>query len=200
MVTSGCPTSTKNSCVARKPCACRVDSEPLQPADRQVRRSCRPVRAGGDGVSSWAPIQDLDRSSALTDIAEHHDATLHQIALAWLLARSDTMLRSPAPARSTISRRMSPPPACALSLTRLLRSTSWADCRSTTPAGRSSGAAPPVVDPVVVGHEAVLHAPQDGLGATGHIDLAVDRADVGLHGVRAEVGQGRPPRDCSYPG
>jgi len=40
----------------------------------------------------WAPIQNLDRSSALTDIAEHHDATLHQIALAWLLARSDTML------------------------------------------------------------------------------------------------------------
>jgi len=40
----------------------------------------------------WAPIQNLNRSSALTDIAEHHDATLHQIALAWLLARSDTML------------------------------------------------------------------------------------------------------------
>jgi aryl-alcohol dehydrogenase-like predicted oxidoreductase len=40
----------------------------------------------------WAPIQNLDRSSELTDIAEHHDATLHQIALAWLLARSDTML------------------------------------------------------------------------------------------------------------
>ena len=40
----------------------------------------------------WAPIQNLDRYSALTDIAEHHDATLHQIALAWLLARSDTML------------------------------------------------------------------------------------------------------------
>jgi pyridoxine 4-dehydrogenase len=43
----------------------------------------------------WAPIQNLDPSSALTDIAEHHDATLHQIALAWLLARSDTMLTIP---------------------------------------------------------------------------------------------------------
>ena len=43
----------------------------------------------------WAPIQNLDQSSALTDIAEHHDATLHQIALAWLLARSDTMLTIP---------------------------------------------------------------------------------------------------------
>ena len=34
-------------------------------------------------------------TSARTDIAEHHDATLHQIALAWLLARSDTMLTIP---------------------------------------------------------------------------------------------------------
>jgi aryl-alcohol dehydrogenase-like predicted oxidoreductase len=43
----------------------------------------------------WAPIQNLDRFPALTDIAERHDATLHQIALAWLLARSDTMLTIP---------------------------------------------------------------------------------------------------------
>ena len=43
----------------------------------------------------WAPIQNLDRSPALTDIAERHDATVHQIALAWLLARSDTMLTIP---------------------------------------------------------------------------------------------------------
>jgi len=40
----------------------------------------------------WAPIQNLDRSPALTDIAERYGATVHQIALAWLLARSDTML------------------------------------------------------------------------------------------------------------
>ena len=43
----------------------------------------------------WAPIQNLDRFPALTDIAERHDATVHQIALAWLLARSDTMLTIP---------------------------------------------------------------------------------------------------------
>ena len=43
----------------------------------------------------WAPIQNLDRSPALTGIAERYDATLHQIALAWLLARSDTMLTIP---------------------------------------------------------------------------------------------------------
>ena len=43
----------------------------------------------------WAPIQNLDRSPALIDIAERHDATVHQISLAWLLARSDTMLTIP---------------------------------------------------------------------------------------------------------
>jgi pyridoxine 4-dehydrogenase len=43
----------------------------------------------------WAPIQNLDRSPALTDIAERYDATVQQIALAWLLARSDTMLTIP---------------------------------------------------------------------------------------------------------
>jgi aryl-alcohol dehydrogenase-like predicted oxidoreductase len=43
----------------------------------------------------WAPIQNLDRFSALADIAKRHDATVHQIALAWLLARSKTMLTIP---------------------------------------------------------------------------------------------------------
>ena len=43
----------------------------------------------------WAPIQNLDRFPALTDIAKRHESTLHQIALAWLLARSKTMLTIP---------------------------------------------------------------------------------------------------------
>jgi pyridoxine 4-dehydrogenase len=43
----------------------------------------------------WAPIQNLDRFPALTDIAKRHDTTVHQIALAWLLARSETMLTIP---------------------------------------------------------------------------------------------------------
>jgi pyridoxine 4-dehydrogenase len=43
----------------------------------------------------WAPIQNLDRFPALTDIAERHETTAHQIALAWLLARSTTMLTIP---------------------------------------------------------------------------------------------------------
>ena len=43
----------------------------------------------------WAPIQNLDRFPALADIATRHEATVHQIALAWLLARSETMLTIP---------------------------------------------------------------------------------------------------------
>ena len=43
----------------------------------------------------WAPIQNLDRLPTLIDIAEHHGATANQVALAWLLARSETMLTIP---------------------------------------------------------------------------------------------------------
>jgi len=57
---------------------------------------------------------------------------------------------------------------------------------------RSSGAAAPVFDAVVVGSEAVVDPPEDGLGSAADVDLAVDRPDVGLHGVGAEVGQPRP--------
>src|SRR6476620_11664865 len=53
-----------------------------------------------------------------------------------------------------------------------------------------SGAATPVVDAIVVSGESVSDAPQDGLGAAGHLDLAVDGADVGLDGVRAKESRG----------
>ena len=43
----------------------------------------------------WAPIQNLDRFPALTDIAKRHETTVHQIALAWLLARSKSILTIP---------------------------------------------------------------------------------------------------------
>ena len=41
----------------------------------------------------------------------------------------------------------------------------------------------------MVRREAVFHTPQDSLGPTADVDLAVDGADVGLDGVRAEVGE-----------
>jgi aryl-alcohol dehydrogenase-like predicted oxidoreductase len=43
----------------------------------------------------WAPIQNLDRLPAVIEIAAQHGATVHQVALAWLLARSETMLTIP---------------------------------------------------------------------------------------------------------
>ena len=45
----------------------------------------------------WAPVQNLDRLPTLTRIGERYGATAHQVALAWLLARSETCCRSPAP-------------------------------------------------------------------------------------------------------
>src|SRR5689334_2052764 len=48
-----------------------------------------------------------------------------------------------------------------------------------------------MLDAMVVRLEAVLDTPQDSLGAAADVDLAVDRADVGLHGVRAEICQRR---------
>jgi pyridoxine 4-dehydrogenase len=43
----------------------------------------------------WAPVQDTDRSRAIRDIAAVHGVTQHQVALAWLLARSPAMLPIP---------------------------------------------------------------------------------------------------------
>src|SRR5271166_787214 len=54
------------------------------------------------------------------------------------------------------------------------------------------GAAAPVLDAVMVGSEPVVHTPQYGLSATAHTELAIDRPNVGLHGVWAQV---RQPRD-----
>jgi hypothetical protein len=41
-----------------------------------------------------------------------------------------------------------------------------------------SGTTPPMLDAVMVGSEAVFHAPQDRLGPAADSDLAVNRADV----------------------
>jgi hypothetical protein len=54
-----------------------------------------------------------------------------------------------------------------------------------------SGTTSPMFDAVMVRREAVRHTPQDSLGPTADFDLAVDRADVRLHGVRAEICQRR---------
>jgi pyridoxine 4-dehydrogenase len=43
----------------------------------------------------WAPIQNLDANRLVQETAQHHDATPRQIVLAWLLARSPSILPIP---------------------------------------------------------------------------------------------------------
>jgi aryl-alcohol dehydrogenase-like predicted oxidoreductase len=51
--------------------------------------------AEGIAFLPWAPIQGLDALPALGEIARAHQAAPHQVALAWLLARSPAMLVIP---------------------------------------------------------------------------------------------------------
>jgi pyridoxine 4-dehydrogenase len=60
-------------------------SEPLVDLCEQERMAFLP----------WAPIQDLGNSRAIQELARRHGATPHQIVLAWLLARSPSMLPIP---------------------------------------------------------------------------------------------------------
>jgi len=43
----------------------------------------------------WAPIQDIEGNKVVRELAERHKATPHQIVLAWLLARSPSILPIP---------------------------------------------------------------------------------------------------------
>jgi pyridoxine 4-dehydrogenase len=49
----------------------------------------------------WAPIQDLDRNRIVREIAQGYDVTPRQIVLAWLLARSPSIL--PIPGTGSVS-------------------------------------------------------------------------------------------------
>jgi pyridoxine 4-dehydrogenase len=49
----------------------------------------------------WAPIQDLDRNGLVQEMAQRHDVTPRQIVLAWLLARSPSIL--PIPGTGSVS-------------------------------------------------------------------------------------------------
>jgi aryl-alcohol dehydrogenase-like predicted oxidoreductase len=43
----------------------------------------------------WAPIQQASANPVVTDVAQRHDASPHQVVLAWLLARSPRILPIP---------------------------------------------------------------------------------------------------------
>ena len=49
----------------------------------------------------WAPIQDLDSNRPVQEIARHHNAEPRQIVLAWLLARSPSIM--PIPGTGSVS-------------------------------------------------------------------------------------------------
>jgi pyridoxine 4-dehydrogenase len=60
--------------------------------DEDVLRACEEHDIG---FIPWYPLAAGNVDSAIADIAESHDATGHQIALAWLLEHSDVILPIP---------------------------------------------------------------------------------------------------------
>ncbi|MBO0868791.1 MAG: aldo/keto reductase [Micromonosporaceae bacterium] len=63
----------------------------------------------------WAPIQDLDRNATVREIAQAHGVTPRQVVLAWLLARSPSIL--PIPGTGSVDHLEENVAAAALSLT-----------------------------------------------------------------------------------
>ncbi|MGH9018660.1 MAG: aldo/keto reductase, partial [Acidimicrobiales bacterium] len=49
----------------------------------------------------WAPILDIENDGAAAEIAKNHDVSPRQVVLAWLLARSPSVV--PIPGTGTVS-------------------------------------------------------------------------------------------------
>jgi pyridoxine 4-dehydrogenase len=67
------------------------------PVDRSSEEMLNRCESETIAFLPWAPIEggDIHREKAVARIAKAHDATPHQVALAWLLARSPVMLPIP---------------------------------------------------------------------------------------------------------
>ena len=146
----------------------------------------RPVRVTIDvatlpriiNAASGPPVTDcgtrLPSSSAIvtneiaTPTSTHNTGTSHRLVRRECATRKRFMIRSGAhnPARSTQHRGA-----------------------QVLGAGSRCGSGPPVVDTAVLGLEAVLDTPEDGLGAAADAELSVGAANVRLDGVRAQIGQ-----------
>jgi pyridoxine 4-dehydrogenase len=66
--------------------------------DREEEDVFEACEKHGIGFIPWAPINGNDLAAhddALTEVADEHDATKRQVALAWLLERSDVILPIP---------------------------------------------------------------------------------------------------------
>jgi pyridoxine 4-dehydrogenase len=67
------------------------------PVDRSSEAMLDRCESESIAFLPWAPIEGggIDRDAAVAPIAKAHDATSHQVALSWLLARSPVMLPIP---------------------------------------------------------------------------------------------------------
>lgn len=67
------------------------------PADRRSEAMLDRCEIESIAFLPWAPMDggSIDRDVAVAQVAKAHDATSHQVALAWLLARSPVMLPIP---------------------------------------------------------------------------------------------------------
>jgi aryl-alcohol dehydrogenase-like predicted oxidoreductase len=74
----------------------------------------------------WAPIQNLDSNGIVHKLTQRYDATARQIVLAWLLARSPSIL--PIPGTGSVSHLDANVAAAAIKLT-------MADVASVTDSG-----------------------------------------------------------------
>ena len=63
--------------------------------DRQSEAVLEAVTTDGLAFLPWAPIQQADEHGAIAEIASNHGADTRQVVLAWLLARSPSMLPIP---------------------------------------------------------------------------------------------------------
>lgn len=63
--------------------------------DRSAVGILKACQDSGIPFVPWAPIQSLDQNTAVAEIARRHEASSHQVVLAWLLALSPQMLPIP---------------------------------------------------------------------------------------------------------
>ena len=83
--------------------------------DEDVLRACE---RNGVGFIPWGPMYTVDEegvAEALGEVADRHDATRRQVALAWLLEHSDVTL--PIPGTSSVEHLEANVAAAELSLT-----------------------------------------------------------------------------------
>ncbi|HEY3007724.1 MAG TPA: aldo/keto reductase [Micromonosporaceae bacterium] len=73
------------------------------------------TRPGGFPDEGGAPIQDLEANQGVPEIARRHGATRRQVVLAWLLARSPSIL--PIPGTGSLSHLGDNVAAAAITLT-----------------------------------------------------------------------------------